>query len=470
MENTHQKKKRIGVLALSMLMLVSTTMSIPRTAHAVDLVVDLTNLPFNVLGAVQQMANTVLSSEDFTKEFVLDPIAWIASKAVLQSMTQSMVNWVASGFDGSPAFVTDLQQNLLGVGDATANNFVQQLLTDGRIQSPFSIQVAQSVRQAYYQNTGTNTYGSAHPYTLNQTCANDASFFATGNFSDCGFSGWFSLISNPANNPQGSNILATDALVQRVTTAENTRKEELGWASGFQSWRGDCATTKATADDSANLSKTDNSAGCPIETPGSIVQSQLVEHLGAGVKTLISADELDEILSGLFTSLLDDVIGGSGLSGGGSGSSRPADTGASGSVAVNFGRTIDQQIERINQDYIAGWQRIKAIAQEAETECVNRDNDKSREVAQVLEQAATALAKGTNAIASLEALKARATASGGAANDFQNIATEYQTLLGSGALPSSSDIVYATQNSQDTPNANPETLYTRMKEIAQNCL
>ena len=51
---------------------------------------------------------------------VVDAIAWTVAKTAVQSLTQSIVNWINSGFEGSPAFVTDLENNLGNLSDAVA--------------------------------------------------------------------------------------------------------------------------------------------------------------------------------------------------------------------------------------------------------------------------------------------------------------------------------------------------------------
>ena len=47
------------------------------------------------------------------KELTLDGIAWSLVKNVAQQMTSSIINWINSGFQGSPAFLTNLDRFLL---------------------------------------------------------------------------------------------------------------------------------------------------------------------------------------------------------------------------------------------------------------------------------------------------------------------------------------------------------------------
>jgi hypothetical protein len=108
-------KKPAAIFLMGMLALTST-ISFPQRAHAFGaLVHDPINYIVNGLTAASSVAEKV-------KGYSLDPIAWMVAKAALQSVVKSTINWINSGFNGSPAFVTDLQQKLLDVGDAQAFN------------------------------------------------------------------------------------------------------------------------------------------------------------------------------------------------------------------------------------------------------------------------------------------------------------------------------------------------------------
>ena len=58
------------------------------------------------------------------KEFTLDGIVAGLLKTALKSITRSILNWINSGFKGSPAFVTDLDGFLLDLADQTAGDFI----------------------------------------------------------------------------------------------------------------------------------------------------------------------------------------------------------------------------------------------------------------------------------------------------------------------------------------------------------
>ena len=64
----------------------------------------LSSLTGSLLGQVSQEV-PVTDATTHSKESCLDTIAYTAAKIVLAKITQSTLNWINSGFQGSPTFV-----------------------------------------------------------------------------------------------------------------------------------------------------------------------------------------------------------------------------------------------------------------------------------------------------------------------------------------------------------------------------
>src|SRR5262245_61869411 len=108
--------KRIQTIVVAVLLVVSIgfgSMLRPTPAHAF---VDIPNLIQNTISAVENHAETV-------KEYILDPLVTLLARTILQSLMRSVINWANNGFEGSPAFVTDLKNNLRNLGDYVAGAF-----------------------------------------------------------------------------------------------------------------------------------------------------------------------------------------------------------------------------------------------------------------------------------------------------------------------------------------------------------
>ncbi|MCD8507813.1 MAG: hypothetical protein LRY42_00135 [Candidatus Pacebacteria bacterium] len=61
-----------------------------------------------VLDQVQQANQTFTSIYDNLKEFALDALAFNLASMLSQQLTQQIINWANTGFDGNPFYVNDL--------------------------------------------------------------------------------------------------------------------------------------------------------------------------------------------------------------------------------------------------------------------------------------------------------------------------------------------------------------------------
>ncbi|MEK7079776.1 MAG: hypothetical protein AAB901_00620 [Patescibacteria group bacterium] len=394
----------------------------PRPAHAVfgigDIVLDPTNL-------IQTTATAIASVGLNTKEFVLDPIAWIVAKAAIASLTKSTVNWINSGFQGSPAFVTDLRANLLKVSDAVAGQFFDEL-AGNIINSPYGDEIATAVRTGYYLSTGGQFYVQ-NPFTLDQY-SSDPTAFLNGDFSQGGFSAFFSTIVNQQNNPYGAYQLAAGELDRRLATAGTRRVTELNWGQGFMGFR-DC-TDDIDGSDAVALAETDTCLQETIKTPGTVIAARLNQSLGASQDSLVTADEIDEVLGALFTQLTTKVLGSGGLIGvsaPSSGGGRPYIDQAATKQSTTGSSQQSTVTEAQLLGYQANWQKISTVAEDAISRC------STSSLAQSAANSATgALAKASNALSILDSAGQSSTAYGYAAPTQQEVTQAQLSAADSG--------------------------------------
>lgn len=439
-------------------------MSAPRTSHANMPVIDPINL-------VQNTYSAVLQSWDVLKEGGLDAIAWTMARTALQSITRSTVNWINSGFDGSPAYVTDLNENLLRVGDRVADDFFTELQRNNQINSPFRDDILQAVRENYYRSTGTGTFFNQNRFTLDRVSQNPEAFLQ-GDFSQGGWDAWIEAWRNPQNNPFGAYHKAEQELGRRVTGAQGERRTELDWGRGFLSWRGECDTQASGEVDLSG--RESDCANAPIQTPGSVIESQLEKTLGSQIDQLGLADEFNEVIGTLLAQLTTNILGGGGLSGltqphsgGGSAyidrATSSDQTNASGAGAT-FSQTLRNQRGQVEK-YRANWQKIQGAAQQAAA-CRNDE-----EVQAVLSEAGTALARANESLAGIDGLltklqTANASTGGNQVAMLEEVSGEYQTLMAN-TLPTPSDLARA--ESESATGTGSDSLYTRMTEKARLC-
>ena len=171
MERSSFKSKLLsGLIAIA---LILPAVAVPQRAQAILPVVE-TN-PVIIAAASNASLQATTAN---VKTHILDGIAWTVAKIAIQSITRSIVNWINSGFNGSPAFVTDLKSHLLGVGDGITKSFVLQLTANAKISSPFLNSVIKGVAGAYFFATNKDAIVDRLKYNLSQRVQNDRAFLS----------------------------------------------------------------------------------------------------------------------------------------------------------------------------------------------------------------------------------------------------------------------------------------------------
>lgn len=470
-----------------------TPIAVPR-AHAILGVADTSFVtliavtdPITLGFYADVAANTTVSAGAEVEQSiimqVLNGIAWTVAKAAIQSMTQSIVTWINSGFEGSPAFVTDLNTNLRQLGDAVAMQFVNDLLFDtgktDTIRSPYVERIGQAIATGYYLSTSGDRLQARLEYTL-QNFSRNPQAFLHGDFRQGGWNAWYATNSTCGNNPYCAQFAAHDEFIARLETQIDQRIQELSWGSGFLSWRGECSIAvdqqgnvhKDT--DTTDLSDADKCLQHRINTPGSVVEDQLAGALGSPIRQLELADSINEIVGALVTQLVSQVISGSGLLGASdtpSGGGRSVLDQASNTSQVvanttitNLTRTITDRRAQI-LSFEANWRKIRGAAIEAQAaleRCIDRDANQAlldEEVEPLIVRADNAISRAQAAV--LEADRIRTTLQGADANAVAQASDDYQALL---ALVTTAEIAESVTESSSNENMG-ESLYLRMQEI-----
>lgn len=241
----------------------------------------------NTISTIQETITAISITKLEIKEFILDYVAWNIAKLLIQQMTASIIDWINSGFQGSPAFVTDLEGFLLGALDQAAGDYIAG--SDWRVLcSPFhadiELALTVNVRDADLNNR-------VPECTLTGVIDNVDSFFS-GNFSEGGWAGWFEITSQPQNTPYGAYLAAEAELSDLMLRSQAGQLKLLDFGDGFLS---------------ASIC---DEAGCVIDTPGKILQDLTTAELSTGRDSLIQADEFNEIMAALLSQLSQQAITG----------------------------------------------------------------------------------------------------------------------------------------------------------------
>lgn len=253
-----------------------------------------------------------------TKECILDGLIVSIREALIAAITQSIIDWINNGFEGAPAFITNLSSFLGQIADSISLNFIQGSEL-GFLCSPFQLQVrlALSVAQRPFIQRAQCSLGDV---------TRNIEGFLGGDFSQGGFPALFKISIDEQNNPYVAYVNSKNELDIRIAAGEQKELLKVQWGNGARD-HGKCEggvgnnvvppTTEAECEAIGGHWKTD--------TWGSIINHQINETLGSGQRQLELADEIDEIISALLAQLAQKAltaIGGlSGLSSRSSGSS-----------------------------------------------------------------------------------------------------------------------------------------------------
>ncbi len=287
----------------------------------------------NTITAIANKAQAVFAQDLWLKETILDGVFWSLAKKFVSSMAQSTIDWINGGFEGKPAFVSDLKQFLLDETDEFIGEFISNLGAIGSfICDPFKLNVQIAV-QLQHQETRTN---QASACTLTGALANLDDFIkgTQGSFSEQGgWEAWFDITSEPKKYTPFGAIVSTQAVAEvRLSNLKEEETAKIGWAKGFFSIRDDCPTVTSAS----GIQET----RCSIITPGSAIASALDNNLDSGRQALLEADETNEVLGALIGGLAQQAFtGAAGLLGL---SDRGADTDGDG-----IGDTYDSYLDKL---------------------------------------------------------------------------------------------------------------------------
>lgn len=275
----------------------------------------------------------------WVKEYALDSVAYTITNLIIERIAASTVNWINSGFKGSPAFVTNPEAYFKDMGDKIAGDYIFKNPDLNFLCGPISAKIKLALTKSYLNEPQWQC-------TLTQVGKNMEDFM--NNFEKGGWDSFFEVSQQTQMNPIGAYLQAENQMYLQISTRQGTIKEDLLQGNGFMSYRkckagteivngGDsqCVDSynsclkngKASKEEcsdalkrcDANIGKVE-AGDCKESdketlTPGSVIQNQLNDALGMGNQRIAVADEINEIVSALLNQLFAKVVGtiGSGL-------------------------------------------------------------------------------------------------------------------------------------------------------------
>jgi hypothetical protein len=262
---------------------------LPVKDTATNVILTGISLQLNAIYAMDAIAAGNTGSLTF-KECVLDVLFWILKSFIIPQITAAIVDWINSGFEGTPSFIGNPQTFVLDLADRVAGEFILEAGL-GFLCSPFQLQVQIDLALSYYMPAGGEDGTLACKITDVFENSVDAmaslTDFLAGTFEEGGFPAWFAVTMQPHNNPHGSYLNAQAEMSVRIRNKQGAEINLLGMGDGFLSIR----------DENNN-----------VITPGQYISRELEDWTGAPLAQLEVADELDEIVGALFQVLVRELL------------------------------------------------------------------------------------------------------------------------------------------------------------------
>ncbi len=307
-------------------------------------------LDVNVATTISSAADPItasMTSASFALDNVIDGVAWALAKGIVSQITASVVKWVNSGFQGSPAFITDMKGFLLDIADKEFGQYLDQIGGPySFVCAPFKLDVQIALAISYDNARANGGVSGPSACTLTGVLANLDKFLdQTETFADGGgWDAWFQVTSNPEQyTPYGEYLTAEAQAGIKIANAKGEGINLASFGQGFLS--------------SKVCEKVEGREHCTITTPGKVINEALTFQTSAGSRSLIAADEINEIISATFAQLSQKAITGTagllGLSGG------------TGYTDYSGGDPFIDQI--INSDLTSNPQQILSLLQDSLT-------------------------------------------------------------------------------------------------------
>lgn len=305
------------------------------------------------------------------KECLLDGIVNSMRETLISDIIKRVVTWANSGFDGNPAYVTNIPLHLIErIADPEAERIITGAETDV-IAEPFRRDVR--VALAKYYSASTREPESILKCNVS---TEQLEAFSRGDF--FGGGGWSTFLTTslqPSCNPLYAYQNAVTRLDDAVEAEKERERTLLDWGSGFRTSEVD-RSVDLGGGQSTNLRR--------VVTPGFMIAEHLRQTIGTGLRQSENADEIDEIISALMShigvELLSDVEGFSGLSRSFAGQAAYVDRLAADSAARTRGNmtgaaaSIVNNTIRVEQGYAQARQGSVAVLMQARRQLETWEN------------------------------------------------------------------------------------------------
>lgn len=192
------------------------------------------------------------------REQCLNGVAYTLAKKQLAKITNDTLSWVNTGLGGDPFFVRDQVSYLENIADQELSKFLNPISSSANSNLyPYGRTFARGQfldRSTSFEQRSISTMSRNLP-------ANTTTDDWSNDFSRGGWPAWFAFTQNPANNPLGYQLIATEEAAKRQNAAQQAAQKEIDQGNGFLS---DKKCVESVGKNNSNITFTD-SKGNTIE-------------------------------------------------------------------------------------------------------------------------------------------------------------------------------------------------------------
>lgn len=244
-----------------------------------------------------------------------DKLTIVLARRALDKITDGTVNWINSGFQGSPQYMQDPLGTIADIANEVSGDVISSIGA-GAVCSPFTNKLRITLEDNFRNNRMPGQRLPVNQCTFTAAMGNIQNFI-DGDFNQGGWRGWVAITQESSNNPfeNALNIKAT--INNDIARQKEVDLTKASWGGGFLS--------------SDECKKINGIKECVTRTPGSVINAQLQKVLGSEVDQLNLTQDFDQIVGALFGQLSKRIFNGvnrggglltgnpGGYSGGGSG-------------------------------------------------------------------------------------------------------------------------------------------------------
>ena len=205
--------------------------------------------------------------------------------------------FITTGLNGSPAFITSQEAYYQVVNIATARVFLQDVVDSPELGNDTKRDIIENVTRQMF----------AHKFPTDQQLADDdlpddlaGDFYGTG-----GYPTFNQLLFDPDSNSAENKEQAYQELNTRINQQIEFEKEKLAWGRGFFSYEICDLAVYVQLDGEVNAEDRRN---CRIATPGSLIQDQTSFVFGTALRQMEINDEYEEWIAPNTTEVLLDIL------------------------------------------------------------------------------------------------------------------------------------------------------------------